>query len=247
MRRDGEADAEEAASWIVLRHTQTEGLGLLSNALRDVGVQHRVLDMPRGEALPRDFRTIGGIVVLGGPMAAYDVVKLPWLQKELELLEKALTAGRPVLGICLGAQMIAQVLGAKVFPGEKREVGWAPITLTDDGQSDPLFVGVPKTLNVFHMHGDTYELPPDATNLATSPLYEQQGFSWGETVYGLQFHMEFTDPIIARLTSETESQQYIRDAGIDPQQLNTESSAHVRTITDVAQQIFTRYFRQCGL
>ena len=247
MRSGEDADAGEAASWIVLRHTQAEGLGLLSNALRDVGVQHRVLDMPRGEALPRDLRAIGGIVVLGGPMAAYDYEKLPWMRKELELLEKALTAGRPVLGICLGAQMIAQVLGAKVFPGERREVGWAPITLTPDGKDDPLFAGVADKLTVFHMHGDTYELPPDAANLATSPLYEQQGFSWGETVYGLQFHLEFTEAIIARLSSEAESQQYIREAGVDPQQLNTDSPAHIRTVTDTAQTIFTRYFQQCGL
>lgn len=247
MRSGEDADAGEAASWIVLRHTQAEGLGILSNALRDVGVQHRVLDTARGEALPRDLRDLGGIIVLGGPMSAQDHDKLPWLRKELDLLEKALTAGRPVLGICLGAQMIAQVLGAKVFPGPQREVGWAPITLTSDGREDPLFLGVGEQLNVFHMHGDTYELPPGATNLASSALYEQQGFSWGETVYGFQFHLEFTDAIIGRLTSEAESQQYIREAGVDPQQLNTDSAGRVRALTDVAQKIFTRYFQQCGL
>jgi GMP synthase (glutamine-hydrolysing) len=247
MRRGEEADLGEAASWIVLRHHPAEGLGLIGNALRDVGVQHRVLDTPRGEALPRDIRDVGGIIVLGGPMSANDSDQLPWLRKELELLDRALTAGRPVLGICLGAQMIARALGGKVFPGEKREVGWSPVTFTPEGKDDPLLLGVPDQLTVFHMHGDTYELPPDGTNLATTPLFEQQAFSWGETVYGFQFHLEFTDAIIARLTTEPESQQYIREAGADPQEVNAESPGHVKALTDVAQDIFTRYFRQCGL
>lgn len=247
MRQGEDADSEEGASWIVLRHTQAEGLGLLGNALRDFGVHHRVLDMPRGEQPPRDLRSVGGIIVLGGPQAMYEVEKLTWLKRELDLVERAVTAGRPVLGICLGAQMIAQAIGAKVYPGEKREVGWAPVTITDDGRDDPLLVGVPDELNVFHMHGDTYELPPDATNLFTSKSYEQQAFSWGETVYGFQFHLEFTDAIIARITSETESQQYIMGAGVDPVQLNAESAAKVKALSDTAQQIFTRYFQQCGL
>ncbi len=247
MRLGEDADSEDGASWIVLRHTQAEGLGLLGNVLRDFGVHHRVLDMPRGEQPPRDLRTVGGLIVLGGPMSVYEADRLPWLKREIDLVERAVTAGRPVLGICLGAQMIAHAAGAKVYPGDKREVGWAPVTMTADGHDDPLLIGLPDQLNVFHMHGDTYELPPDATNLFTSSVYEQQAFSWGETVYGFQFHLEFTDAIIARLTSEAESQQYFIGAGADPQQLNAESPAKVKALTDPAQQIFTRYFQQCGL
>src|SRR5947199_132479 len=138
MRRGEDADSGEGASWIVLRHTQAEGLGLLGNVLRDVGIHHRVLDMVRGEAPPRDLRT----------------------------------------------------------------VGWAPVRLTPEGKDDALLMGCPDEITVFHLHGDTYELPPDAENLATTPAYEQQAFRWGETVYGFQFHLEFTDAVIARLTSE---------------------------------------------
>ena len=245
-RLDEDADSGEGTSWLVLRHTQAEGLGLLGNVLRDVGVHHRYLDMTRGEPPPRDLRAVGGLIVLGGPMAVYESDKYPWMKKELDLLEKLLTAGRPVLGICLGAQMIAHTLGARVYAGERREVGWAPVTLTDDGKSDPCFGGVGDTLEVFHLHGDTYELPPDASNLATTPLYEQQAFSWGDTVYGLQFHLEFTDAIIARIASESEA-AYIQGAGVDPQQLVAESGPKVRALGDAAQRIFTAYFRQCGL
>jgi GMP synthase (glutamine-hydrolysing) len=152
-----------------------------------------------------------------------------------------------VLGICLGAQLIAQVLGARVYPGEKREVGWAPVTLTADGRDDPLFAGSDERLTVFHLHGDTYELPPDAATLATSPVYEQQAFRWGEIVYGFQFHLEFTESIIARLAQEPESQRYMTEAGADLKQIVADTPGRVRDLTDTAQRVFETYFSQCGL
>src|SRR5262245_22536069 len=230
-RRGEDGDTSgEGTSWIVLRHTQAEGLGLLANALRDYGVHHRYLDVPRGDALPKDVRTVGGIIVLGGPMGAYETDQHPFLATESAFVEKAIAAGRPVLGVCLGAQLIAQVLGARVYPGQVREVGWGPVELTDEGRDDPLFSGLQEPLVVFHLHGDTYELPPDASNLARSSLYEQQAFRWGDTVYGFQFHLEFTEPIISRLASEPQSQQYIVEAGCDPKQLLAETPARVAAL-----------------
>src|SRR5438132_764045 len=163
VRRGGDADASgEGTSWLVLRHVQAEGLGLLTNALRDRGIHHRYLDLPRGEAPPRDLTNVGGLIVLGGPMSVYEAERHTFLRTESGLVERAFTAGRPVLGICLGAQLIASVLGARVYAGERREVGWAPITLTPEGRDDPVFGVLEPELTVFHLHGDTYELPPDA-------------------------------------------------------------------------------------
>jgi GMP synthase (glutamine-hydrolysing) len=247
-RRGEDADTSgEGTSWIVLRHTQAEGLGLIANALRDYGVHHRVLDIPRGDPLPKDIRGVGGVIVLGGPMAVYESDRYPFLQTETAFVEKMIAAGRPALGVCLGAQLIAQILGARVFPGDHREVGWAPIEITPDGQDDPLLVGVADSLTVFHLHGDTYELPPDATHLARSPRYEQQAFRWGDTVYGFQFHLEFTEPIVSRLVSDPESHSYIAEAGIDAKALLAETPGHVAKLADVAQEVFGRYFGQCGL
>jgi GMP synthase (glutamine-hydrolysing) len=247
-RRGEDGDASgEGTSWIVLRHTPAEGLGLLANALRDYGVHNRYLDVPRGDPLPKDVRTVGGVIVLGGPMGAYETDRHPFLAAESAFVEKAIAAGRPVLGVCLGAQLIAQVLGARVFPGEHREVGWAPVDLTEDGRDDPLFAGLGDTLTVFHLHGDTYELPPDATNLARTPLYEQQAFRWGDTVYGFQFHLEFTEPMIQRLATEPQSQQYFAAAGVDPKQLVAETGARVAQLSETATEVFRRYFQQCGL
>jgi len=247
-RRDEDADASgEGTSWLVLRHAQAEGVGLLGNALRERGIHHRTLELARGEPVPKDLRGIGGLIVLGGPMAAYEADKYAFLRSEIALLEKAIAGGRPVLGICLGAQLIAQVLGARVYPGEKREVGWGPITLTEDGQDDPLFVGGDSKITVFHLHGDTYELPPDAANLATSPMYEQQAFRWGEIVYGFQFHLEFTESIITRLAQEPDSQRYMTEAGADVKKIIAETPACVRELTDTAQRVFENYFQQCNL
>ena len=247
-RRDEDADASgEGTSWLVLRHTQAEGLGLLANALRERGIHHRALDLARGEPVPKELRGVGGLIILGGPMGAYEQDKHPFLRAESALIEKAIAAGRPVLGICLGAQLIAQVLGARVFPGERREVGWGAISLTDRGRDDPLFAGSDESLTVFHLHGDTYELPADAANLATSPVYEQQAFRWGEIVYGFQFHLEFTESIIGRLAAEADSQRYMTDAGIDVKRLVAETPARVRDLTETAQRVFENYFAQCGL
>jgi GMP synthase (glutamine-hydrolysing) len=247
-RRGEDGDTSgEGTSWIVLRHAPAEGLGLLANALRDYGVHNRYLDVPRGDALPKDIRTVGGVIVLGGPMAAYEADQHAFLKTESAFVEKAIEAGRPVLGVCLGAQLIAQVLGARVYPGERREVGWAPVELTDDGRDDALFTGLGDSFTVFHLHGDTYELPPDSSNLARSAAYEQQAFRWGDTVYGFQFHLEFTEPIIQRLATEPQSQQYIVAAGTDPKQLVAETPTRVSELSDVATEVFRRYFQQCGL
>ncbi len=248
VRRGEDADASgEGTSWLVLRHVQAEGLGLLANVLRDRGIHHRYLDLPRGEAPPKDIRALGGLIVLGGPMAVYEADRHPFLRIESGLVERALTAGRPVLGVCLGAQLIASALGARVYPGERREVGWGPVTLTDDGREDPAFGLMEPTLTVFHMHGDTYELPPDARNLATSAMYEQQAFRFGDLVYGLQFHLEFTDTMIQRLVSEPDSRAFISGAGVDPQSLLADAANHTRRLGAVVQKVFSEFFTQCGL
>src|SRR5213593_3087797 len=107
VRRGGDADSSgEGTTWLVLRHVQAEGLGLLANVLRDRGIHHRYLDLPRGDPPPRDLRGVGGLIVLGGPMAVYEAERHPFLAIESALVERTLAAERPILGICLGAQLI---------------------------------------------------------------------------------------------------------------------------------------------
>jgi len=247
MRSGGEDGAEGSASWIVLRHSAAEGLGLLGNVLRELGIHHRKLDLAGGQPPPKDMRSVGGLIVLGGSMAAYQVDRHPFLKDELALIEQAITAGRPALGICLGAQLIAQVLGSRVYAGSEPEVGWGTVTLTDDARDDPLLLDQGPTLDVFHLHGDTYDLPADAHQLARSDRYEQQAFEWGGIVYGLQFHLEFTESIFERLVADSDSARYLREAGIDPTALAGEAQSRVAEIADVSQDVFRAYFQHCGV
>ena len=200
-----------------------------------------------GTPPPRPIDDYGAVFIFGGAMHADQDDHHPWLRDENFFIQRLLDLHVPVLGVCLGAQLIANVLGARVYPGERREVGWAPITLTDDGRDDAVFGLMEPTLTVFHMHGDTYELPPDARNLARSALYEQQAFRYGDLVYGLQFHLEFTDTMIQRLATEAESRTYITEAGVDPRSLLPEAANHTRRLGAVVQKVFSEFFSQCGL
>src|SRR2546428_472245 len=139
------------------------------------------------------------------------------------------------------------VLGPRVYAGGRREVGWAPITLTPEGREDSVFGLFDPELTVLHLHGDSYELPPDARNLARSALYEQQAFRWGDVVYGLQFHLEFTETMIQKLATEADSCAYITGAGVDPQALVRGAATHVRRLGMVVEKVFSEFFAQCGL
>jgi GMP synthase (glutamine-hydrolysing) len=241
--RDGPGGS---ASWLVIRHSVHEGLGLLGTVLRDRGIQHRTVDLASGDVGPKDLRGAGGVIILGGAASVSEMDAHPYLADECALIDQAITAGRPVLGICLGAQLIAHVLGARVYRGKQREVGWGTVRLTSEAADDPLFLECPSIMNVFHMHGDTYDLPSDAHQLARSDLYEQQAFEWGAQVYGLQFHLEFTDAMVERLMTDPEARAYVAEAGADPDALATEAPTRVESITANAQEVFDRFFERCG-
>lgn len=132
------------------------------------------------------------LLVLGGPMGANDEVDYPWLSAEKRFIEECMDESAVVLGVCLGAQLIADVLGSDVYKAKYSEIGWYPIELTDEGSTHPLFETWPDELDVLHWHGDTFDLPDGATRIASSQGCENQGFVYDETVIGLQFHVEMT-------------------------------------------------------
>jgi GMP synthase-like glutamine amidotransferase len=150
-----------------------------------------VTRMYQSEPLPR-VSEFDWLVVMGGLMGAYEDAKYPWLVKEKQLIKRAIEKGKTVIGICLGAQLIANVLGAHVYPNKEKEIGWFPIELTDEGRSSPVTWFLPKRLTVLHWHGDAFDLPQGAVHLAWSEACRNQAFVYGERVIGLQFHMEIT-------------------------------------------------------
>src|SRR2546426_2155157 len=181
---------------LVLQHIGCEPLGLIEPALKERGMEYRYVRLFAGEAIPKDLSGWDGLIALGGPMSANDGERLGFIADELRLLTKVLEAGMPALGICLGAQLIAKAAGAEVTAGEEKEIGWYPLTLTEEGKKDRLLAGLPDTFPVFQWHGETFDVPRGAVRLAGSERYSNQAFRLGEQVYGLQFHLETTAPMI---------------------------------------------------
>jgi GMP synthase-like glutamine amidotransferase len=133
---------------------------------------------------------------MGGPMGVYDDAMYPFLRQEHDFLQRAIVQEVPLLGICLGSQLLAKALGACVYRNPQKEIGWYTVDLTAAGCTDPLFAGIDSPMRVFQWHGDAFELPAGATALASSPLCTHQAFRYGDRVYGLLFHLELTPEII---------------------------------------------------
>ena len=173
---------------VAIRHVHFEDLGSFAAPIEAAGYQVRYLDPGIDELRPQDIAAADLLVVLGGPVGAYEGHLYPILDEELRVLRRRLATGAPTLGICLGAQLMARALGARVAPGSAKEIGWAPVDLTDAGRDGPLrhLDGVP----VLHWHGDALDLPPGAECLASTALCPNQAFALGRTALGFQFHPE---------------------------------------------------------
>ena len=173
---------------LAIRHVHFEDLGSLELVLGDRGHLVRYLDVGRGRIAAPNPLDPSLLVVLGGPIGAYEDAQYPHLAPLLSMLEKRIAAGLPTIGICLGSQLVARALGARVYSSGRLELGWSPLSLTEAGRASPLrhLDAVP----VFHWHGDTFELPEGATLLASTEACAHQAFSWGEHVLALQCHAE---------------------------------------------------------
>lgn len=176
---------------LVLRHEPFEHLGHFATVLEENHVEYDYHDL--GETLPE--KTHSGLIIMGGPMSAND--NLPGLHDELKLIRRALNEGVPMLGICLGSQLIAKALGARVYRNEQLEIGWGPVWLTGAAADDHLFKGTPSPETFFHWHGETFDLPDGAEWLAYSEKCRHQAYRYGRKVYGIQFHPEITAEMMA--------------------------------------------------
>ncbi len=181
---------------IALRHVAFEDLGTLLPLLRRSFPAVSYRDAGVDDLAASELATADLLVVLGGPIGAYEEASYPFLVAELALIERRLAQRRPVLGICLGSQLMARALGARVYPGAGKEIGWAPLALTEAGRASPLapLAGLP----VLHWHGDTFDLPSGAVHLAATDRYRYQAFAWQRHGLALQFHLEVTAPELER-------------------------------------------------
>jgi GMP synthase-like glutamine amidotransferase len=180
----------------VLQHVEFEGPAAVADWAVERGVPLRLFHLHRDTPLP-SLSDFDMLTVMGGPMSANDEAQLGWLRPEIGLVREAIAADKTVFGICLGAQIIAKALGARVYPGSAKEIGWFPVERTIG--SHPLFDGLPDSFTPFHWHGETFDLPHGAKLLAKSEITETQAFAVGQCVLGLQFHTEATDESVRAL------------------------------------------------
>jgi len=180
------------------QHVHYEGLGNIEDWIRANNYSLSATRFYAAEPLPK-IDEVDWLIIMGGPMGAYEDKKYPWLTAEKKFIEASIKAGKKVLGICLGAQLIASVLGEKVYPHIHKEIGWFPLVLTAEGIASEVLKGFPAELPAFHWHGDTFSFPRGAEHLAETAACRNQAFAYGSKVIGLQFHLDVTRMMVEQL------------------------------------------------
>src|SRR5262245_40710959 len=181
---------------LVLQHVAHELLGTLNPLLKRAGFRIRYINFARHPDAQPSLDGYDGLIVLGGPMSVNDVGRLPHLVTEMKLIEQSLKKDLPVLGICLGAQLIAKTLGAEVYPNREKEIGWYDVSPTGAAETDALLSAFNQRETIFQWHGDTFDVPKSSCHLAFSTLCANQAFRYGANVYGFQFHLEVDEAMI---------------------------------------------------
>jgi GMP synthase (glutamine-hydrolysing) len=217
---------------LIIKHVEIEGPGLIESCLKQEKIPYHIVNLETATLLPK-IKDLSHIVILGGPMNVYEEDRYPFLRDEDLFIKEAIKRGKSILGICLGAQLIAKALGAKVFKASVKEIGWYDVSLTKVGSHDPSFSTLPKIFPVFQWHEDTFEIPRAGKLIATSSSLPHQAFRYGEKVYGLQFHLEVTEEMI-REWMETYEEEF--GGSKSP----PSSKAEILTDTEMKIEAYTR-------
>jgi len=228
-----------AKIWVI-QHHPVENLGNIAEALEGAALAWQYVRVFDGQPVPTDMKGAGGLILMGGPQSVYDdAAQFPSLKDEMRLIESALKDDRPVLGVCLGSQLLAAALGAKVYKGSRREIGWYPVRLTPEAKDDRLLQGVPEQFTAFHWHGDIFDLPHDAVALASSDISPIQAFRYGDKAYGFLCHLEVSETSVHAMVREfTDAAKHasLRSAILD-------GIDNVEPLEEIAETVFGRWAR----
>jgi GMP synthase (glutamine-hydrolysing) len=228
-----------------IQHVPFEGPGLIADWARGGGHAMAGTRLYAGEALP-DADAFDWLVVMGGPMSVHDGDRYPWLASEKALVRDAIADGKAVLGICLGAQIIAEALGGRVYRAERKEIGWWPVYRVAAATETLAFMCFPIAIHAFHWHGETFDLPDGAVLLASSDACRNQAFTYGERVIGLQFHLEITrhgmDDLIANCADDLTAGPFVQAADEMTRDARRLETAHMtmNTLLDALSGIANR-------
>jgi GMP synthase (glutamine-hydrolysing) len=228
---------------LVFQHDPFEDLGFFSEVLEKQGSDYRVVRLFHGETPTEEWAQVAALIVLGGPMNVDEEENFPFLRWEKRIIRAAIDEAVPVLGICLGAQLIAATLGTAVFHGPVKEIGWSPISITPHGQVDSLLGYLPESATVFQWHSDGFELPAGAIRLASSAHYSTQAFRLGKTIYGLQFHLEVTPRMIERWLDER-SKDLAFAPYVLPDKIRADTQSYAPTLKYYAERFLSEFVRR---
>ena len=228
---------------LVIQHVAVEGPGDLGAALLARGIALRTVRVFAGEPVPARCDA-DALVVMGGPMGVYEDDRYPHLRDERRLLESALAAGRPILGTCLGSQLLASALGARVYPNTRKEIGWHEVALAAAARDDALLAGLPDRFTPVHWHGDVFDLPTGAVSLARSALTPHQAFRHGATAWGLLFHLELDRPQLDSWITAFADE--LAETGIAPEAITADADRHLAAARAVGAQVFARFAALIG-
>ena len=224
---------------LVFQHTAHENWGTIPLLMREKKFRVRYINFDRSPESSPSIQKYNGLIVLGGQMGVYETENYPHIRHELELIERALKNKIPILGICLGAQLLAHVLGAEIKKCKKPEIGWQEISLTREGSENPLFSHFSKTEKLFQMHKDEFTAPKSTQILASSTNCANQAFVYDAFAYGLQFHLEVDQPMIERWLNLPDHQKLLSDEVMD--RIRSETFLKIDANIDLSKRVFTRY------
>ena len=227
------------ATVTILQHIHCETPGIISDCLQSADIDTRWIQTFKGDPIPSSMIAQDGLIVMGGPMSVYDHEQFPFLLEEQRLIEAALKDDRPVLGVCLGSQLLAATLGAEVKRGAQKEIGWHPITLSQGAASDTLWKDLPQRFTAYHWHGDVFDLPYETVSLASSELTPCQGFRYGKNAYGFLFHMEMTEKIIRNMVEEFNAE--LEEENIAGQSIIEKIGDFLPALQTVGNRVFHRW------
>ena len=221
---------------LVIQHEPFEGPGTLREAL--AGRELRLLRTFAGDEVPKSLDE-DGLVVLGGGMGVYDRDRLPHLKNEIALCAAATASAKPILGICLGSQLLAAALGAAVGKAPRKEIGWYGVTVLREGRPDPLFDVLPRRFSAFHWHGDAFTLPEGAVPLAATALTPLQAFRAGRRAWGIQFHLETDEQVLLAMLAGGSAD--LREAGADAGRIRARARDELPRLRERALAVFSRW------
>ncbi len=226
---------------LIIQQVPHEGLGRIGEVIENSGIGVDIVKAFEGQRIPKRLDGDTALIVLGGPMGVCDDGRYPFLKDEMSLIESALKVDAPVLGICLGSQLLAAAAGARVYSGNVKEIGWYPLFINDEGKADRVMEGLPSEIEVFQWHGDTFDVPAGAVNLASSELFPNQLIRVGERAYGLQFHLEVTAEMISEWLSVNNEELEEVKGVIDPCEIRVKTSTSMTELERMGQSVFSRF------